>query len=649
LLLYGDGSYDNKTNSATNSNFILTYQSANSLTQTGSYVTDDFYGLLDAGEGGSTGYLDIGIGRLPVRNQTEADVVLNKIEHYYDPSTMGDWRSVVTFIGDDEDSDLHIDQANNLATQVDTSHPEFNIEKIFLDAYEQISTPSGESYPDAKDAIDNRMKKGCLIMNYTGHGGERGLSAEYVITIDGIKQWDNFDKLPLFVTATCEFSRYDDFEYTTAGENILLNPKGGGIGLLTTTRLVYAGPNYILNKAFYDYAFANNYNYRLGDLVRLTKIASGSNTNKRNFSLLGDPAMKLAYPRYHVVATDIPDTLIPMTKATISGEIQDDFSQKLSNFNGVIYPTIFDKRDTITTLSNDGNASPAFKFSVQNKIIYRGKASVENGDFSFSFIVPKDISYKNGFGKISFYANDSTDDALGYNDTILVGGTAINPIYDDEGPDISLYINTLDFQDGGVTNELPALIAYVADSTGINTVGNGIGHDITAVLDGNSSEAIVLNEFYESDLDNYQKGKVIYYFNDLTEGYHTLTFKVWDVMNNSSEQDISFEVVKSSDFVVENVFNYPNPFSESTNFYFDHNQAEEELSVSLEIYDIMGRTVRKFEQTLYPDGYRSGPIVWDGKTEGGAILSPGIYPYKVIVELTDGSMVQKSNKLVIVR
>ncbi|RKX17076.1 MAG: hypothetical protein DRP35_11570, partial [Candidatus Zixiibacteriota bacterium] len=250
LLLYGDGSYDNKTNSATNSNLILTYQSANSLTQTGSYVTDDFFGLLDPGEGGSTGYLDIGIGRLPVRNQTEADVVLNKIKHYYDPSTMGDWRSVVTFIGDDEDNDLHIDQANNLATQVDTSHPEFNIEKIFLDAYEQISTPSGESYPDAKDAIDNRMKKGCLIMNYTGHGGERGLSAEYVITIDGIKQWDNFDKLPLFVTATCEFSRYDDFEYTTAGENVLLNPKGGGIGLLTTTRLVYAGPNYNLNKAF---------------------------------------------------------------------------------------------------------------------------------------------------------------------------------------------------------------------------------------------------------------------------------------------------------------------------------------------------------------------------------------------------------------
>ncbi|RKX18523.1 MAG: hypothetical protein DRP35_09150, partial [Candidatus Zixiibacteriota bacterium] len=271
------------------------------------------------------------------------------------------------------------------------------------------------------------------------------------------------------------------------------------------------------------------------------------------------------------------------------------------------------------------------------------------GDFSFSFIVPKDISYKNGFGKISFYANDSANDALGYNDTILVGGTAINPIYDDEGPDISLYINTLDFRDGGVTNESPTLIAYVSDSSGINTVGNGIGHDITAVLDGNSAEAIVLNEFYESDLDSYQNGKVTYYFNDLTEGFHTLTFKVWDVMNNSSEQDISFEVVKSSDFVVENVFNYPNPFSESTNFYFDHNQAEEELSVSLEIYDIMGRTVRKFEQTLYPDGYRSGPIVWDGKTVGGAILPPGIYPYKVIIKLTDGSMVQKSNKLVIVR
>ncbi len=649
LLLYGDGSYDNKTVSTANSNYILTYQSPSSLSQSGSFVTDDFYGLLDLGEGGSSGYLDIGIGRLPVRNQSEADAVLNKIKHYYDPSTMGDWRNVVTFIGDDEDSNLHIDQANNLATQVDTSHPEFNVEKIFLDAYEQISTSSGESYPDAKEAIDNRMKKGCLIMNYTGHGGERGLTAEYVITIDGIKQWDNFDKLPLFVTATCEFSRYDDFEYTSAGESVLLNPKGGGIGLFTTTRLVYAGPNYVLNEAFYNYVFANNYNYRLGDLVRLTKIASGSSINKRNFSLLGDPAIKLAYPRYHAVATNVPDTLIPMTKATISGEIQDNSGQKLTNFNGIIYPAIFDKRDTITTLSNDGNASPSFKFSVQNKIIYKGKASVRNGEFSFSFIVPKDISYKNGYGKLSFYANDSLQDAFGYNDTIFVGGTAINPIYDDEGPDIELYINTLDFQDGGITNESPVLLAYVSDSTGINTVGNGIGHDITAILDGNSSEAIVLNEFYESDLDNYQKGKVIYYFNDLPEGFHTLTFKVWDVMNNSSEQDISFEVVKSSAFVIENVFNYPNPFSEFTNFYFDHNQAEEELSVALEIYDIMGRTIRKFEQTIYPDGYRSGPIVWDGKTAGGEILPPGIYPYKITVKLTGGSMVQKSNKLVIVR
>ncbi|HIE16503.1 MAG TPA: type IX secretion system sortase PorU, partial [Bacteroidales bacterium] len=649
LLLYGDGSYDNKTNSTINSNYILTYQSENSLTQSGSYVTDDFFGLLDTNEGGSTGYLDIGIGRFPVRTQTEANIVLDKIKHYYDPSTMGDWRNVITFIADDEDNNLHIGQANNLATQVDTSHPEFNIEKIYLDAYEQISTSSGESYPDAKAAIDNRIKKGCLIMNYTGHGGERGLSAEYIITIDGIKQWDNYDNLPLFVTATCEFSRYDDFEYTTAGEYVLLNSKGGGIALLSTTRLVYAGPNYILNKAFFSYVFENNYNYRLGDLVRLTKIVSGTSNNKRNFSLLGDPAMKLAYPKHHIVVTTIPDTLIPMTKVTISGEIQDDLNQKVTDFNGTIYPTIFDKRDTITTLSNDGAASPPYKFSVQNKILYKGKASVNNGNFSFSFIVPKDISYKNGFGKISFYANDSIQDALGYNDTIIIGGTAVNPIYDDEGPDINLYINTLDFQDGGITNESPVLIAYVSDSSGINTVGNGIGHDITAILDGNSAEAVVLNEFYESDLDSYQKGKVIYYFNNLSEGFHTLSFKVWDVMNNSSEQDISFEVVKSDDFVIDNVFNYPNPFSISTNFYFDHNQSEETLFVSIEIYDIMGRVVRRLQQTLYPEGYRSGPIVWEGTTSEGVLLPSGIYPYRIIVELNNGVHIQKSNKLVIVR
>ena len=525
LLLFGDGSYDNKSNDINNTNFILTYQSENSINPAYSFVTDDFFGLLDDNEGGATGLLDVGIGRFPVKSVEEAQSMIDKVLNYTNVNTMGDWRNSLCFIADDEDNNIHMKNANALTTLIDTTYPEYIIEKIFLDAYPQISTPNGERYPEVNTAINNKINKGTLIINYIGHGNELKLAHENILGINDIASWENMDKLPLFITATCEFSRFDDIgrnssgeitQPTSAGEHILLNQNGGGIALLSTTRLVYSDLNFILNQNFYKYVFQRDKNYRLGDVLRLTKIISGASHNKRNFTLLGDPALQLAYPKNIIITDSINgknisvniDTLKALSQVKISGYIEASNGIRLNDFNGTISPVVFDKVTTLSTLSNDG--TPKMNFDVQNNILYKGKASVTNGNFSFTFIIPKDISYNLGFGKISYYAHNNNYDAHGYCKNILIGGSADSLITDNRGPSINLYMNNKNFVFGGITDENPILLAFVKDGYGINTVGSGIGHDITAILDNNPSNLIVLNDYYESDINSYRSGKIEY-------------------------------------------------------------------------------------------------------------------------------------------
>jgi hypothetical protein len=656
LLLFGDGSYDNRTNSSENTNFILTYQSPQSLRVTESFVTDDFFGLLDDYEGGHEGIIDLGIGRFPVKSVEEATGVVNKISNYMtNPVTFGDWRNTVCFIADDEDSNAHMSQANQMATKVDTTYPVYNVNKIYLDSYQQVSTPVGDRYPEANLAIENQMQKGALIVNYTGHGNEVGWAHEQILSISDINNWTNFDKLPLFITATCEFSRYDDYERTSGGEYVLLNPKGGGIGLITTTRLVYSSPNFIFNNFFYDFVFTPNAEgeyYRMGDLIRYAKASTGSGINKRNFTLLGDPALSLAIPEEQVYTlkindvsvSAIPDTLKALSLVKIFGEVRNTEGTKISE-NGILYPTVYDKAQQINTLGNDTHS--IFSYFLQNSILYKGKASINAGDFEFSFIVPRDISYSLGFGKLSYYATIGQTDAHGYNRNVIIGGSSEIPLDDDEGPEIELYLNNEDFIFGGITDEFPKLLAYVVDSSGINTVGNGIGHDITAVLDDNSMQTYILNEYYESDLDSYQSGKVVYNFSNLIEGHHKLKFKVWDVNNNSSEEYLEFIVAKSAQLVLEHVFNYPNPFTTNTDFYFDHNQPNATLDVIIQVFTVSGKLIKTLDSQIFSDGYRSSPISWDGRDDFGDPIGRGVYFYRIKVRNEEGKVVDKFEKLVI--
>jgi hypothetical protein len=687
VLLLGDGSYDNKTrNLSINSNLIPTYETPNSTSVLSSTASDDFFGLMDPGEGAqaeSIGAMDIGIGRFTCRLASEVNAVVTKIENYYrkDPdfkiddsnitnctataeTTMGDWRNWLLFMGDDKDQAIHMSQADALALQVQASYPGFNIDKVYLDAYRRFSTPGGERYPDAAEDMNKRIKKGALIYNYTGHGGEVGLTEERVLDVETINGWTNINKPPLFITATCEFSRYDDPGRTSAGEYALLNPNGAAIGLLTTCRLAFSSTNSVLNTTLFNYMFKklpNGSKPALGDIIRETKANLSQSIYYANFHLLGDPALTLAYPdqkvitskiNTHTVSTSTSDTLSALSKITVSGFVADTMGNKLTNFNGVVYPTVFDKEIDVLGLLNDpdsysGAPGTPFKFKLQKNILYKGKAEVKNGDFSFTFIVPKDISFAYGPGKISYYATNGVTDATGYFKNVVVGGGAKNAPVDNDGPQVSLFMNDKNFVNGGTTNEKPVLYANLTDSSGINTLGTGIGHDISVVLDRNTTKPVILNDYYEAALNSYQSGRVRYPFEELSEGNHTLSFKAWDIQNNSSIVTTDFVVAPSAELALTHVLNYPNPFTSTTKFFLEHNQACTPLKVTVQIFTVSGKVVKTIQRSVTCEGFRPEGIDWDGKDDFGDKLGRGVYIYKVSILNTENKKAEKTEKLVI--
>jgi len=555
-------------------------------------------------------------------------------------------------------------QADELATYVSDHHPAYNNNKIYLDAYPQEELSTGPSYPGVTQAINDQVNRGALIINYTGHGGTQGLAHEKILTSNDIRNWTNKDKLPLFITATCEFSRYDqydrseDLEFTSAGEEVLLNTEGGGIGLFTTTRLVYSGPNHALNERFFEVVFAKDslqQNYRLGDIIIYSKNNTGAGINKRNFTLLGDPSMRITYPRHRVITDSINgsvaslenDTLAALQWVTVSGHLESEDSQFLNGFNGMVYPKVFDKVRAVETLSNDGG-SP-FSFIARNSILYSGEATVSDGRFSFGFYMPKDINYAYGPGKISYYSQNAEIDAQGSFEGFQVGGVGTENIEDNEYPQIELFMNDSFFISGGITDGNPELLAYVSDNLGINTTGNGIGHDLTATLDQEQINAVILNEFYQANANSYNSGVIRYPYSNLEAGPHTVTVKVWDIHNNSAESSLDFVVMDSEEMLIEQLYNYPNPFFDRTWFSMEHNRPDSNLRLVLSIYNMNGEKVRVIDMQIQSPGYRLEPIEWEGTSSGGARLGAGIYIYQATLITENGEQDSASGKLIIAR
>ncbi len=661
LLLFGDASFDYKNRKNDNTNFVPCWESWESLNIINSVATDDYFGCLDDGEGtGGSDKVDIGIGRFPVDNIDQAQLAVDKVIHYDTKSaeTFGSWRNTITFLADDEDYNGHMHDAETLTNYLETTYPVLNIDKIYVDAYEQISTPSGQRAPQVNQAINNRMDKGTLIFNYSGHGGEIGLGHERFLQLADINSWKNWDKLTTFITATCEFSRYDDPARVSAGEQVFLNPNGGGVALFSTTRATYASANLALNMAI----FKNNLFTKkegefptFGDVIMNSKVVGGD--NDRKFILIGDPAQKLAYPDFeantlkinqHVVVDGEYDTLRALQHVSVEGNIVDINNNPVTDFNGTIYPTIYDKKNKIMTKGTD-SGSQQEAFYLWKSILFSGSASIKNGQFSFDFVVPKDIGYNYGKGRISYYFNSDTQDGVGYYENIVIGGYDEGANGDTEGPEITLYMNDTLFKPGSITNENPVLVAYVQDESGINTTGNGIGHNIVATLDNQSEEKYILNDFYNSDVNRYNKGVIQYPLRNLTEGWHTISLKVWDIYNNSSEASIDFKVVKASVVDIESLYNYPNPFYDRTTFVFAHNQADQPLEVTLYIYAADGRLVKTIKQTYSPKGFVSSQLIWNGDSDSGEKLSKGLYICNLKVVNSDGSIGTKRSKLILAR
>jgi hypothetical protein len=680
LLLFGDGTFDNKRGTVLNPDFIITYQSANSITPPLSHVSDDYFGLLDDDDSESfTDKLDIGVGRLIVNNTSEGNDMVRKIRNYLadnnginpgdhcladENNAYGPWRNRIVFTSDDMDGDgfegiIHMAQSDSYTQLVRTKHPSYDLVKLYMDAYKQVSTPGGQRYPEGAEDIRRNVQNGALIVNYVGHGGERGWAHERILDIPTIKGWTNFGRLPLFVTATCELARFDDPSFVSAGEHIILNKNGGAIALLTTTRIVYSGPNNALATAFYNVALDDHIYEPLtmGDAVRMTKNSPGvASANMRNFSLLGDPSIPLVYPKKDVYTTEINGVNVEETQTvgalqlvTVKGYVGDANGQILSDFNGVVYPTVFDKEATVFVQNNDGGNPWSFK-SFRN-IIHKGKASVVNGQFTFSFVIPKDISYTFGNGRISYYAVETIGnrDAHGHFEDFIIGGTYDGAVTDYEGPRIDLFMNSENFVYGGITNETPVLIARLFDENGINTVGSGIGHDIVSILNDRSQESTLLNDYFESDLDTYQSGRVQFQMSKLPEGNHKLSLRAWDVHNNSNTEFTEFVVASSADMALAHVLNYPNPFTTKTSFFFEHNQACQSLDVQIQVFTVSGKLVKTINRTVLSNAFRSEPIDWDEKDDFGDNIGRGVYVYRVRATTPEGKSAEQFEKLVILK
>ena len=677
LLLVGDASYDLRhlQDEQEDDNFIPAYETNQSMDPIRSFPSDDYYALLDDLEGNDhlKGALDIAVGRLPVGSADEAMSTVNKIIHYDNsPGTFGDWRLRTAFVSDDEDGNLHLNQSEIITTNVENANETYNLNKIYLDAYPQVSTAGGPRYPDVNAAINASVQKGSLVVNYLGHGGHQGWSQERVLTVPDIQSWSNEDKLPVFVTATCSFTGYDEPTYKSAGEEVLLNPVGGAVALLTTVRAVYSSSNKRLTSAVFDHFFdLDEYGNHipLGEVVRLAKNSNPVDTvdiNARKFAIIGDPSMVVAFPEHNIALTEINgvetgtgnDTIGAMEEVTLKGEIRNRDSVLIEDFNGTVSVTIFDKRVKAKTLGNDPK-SYVREFNTLSRVIFKGNATVVNGKFAISFVVPADIDFSYGNGKISMYATDEmTTDAAGSYEDIIIGGTGDDIAIDDIGPELDLFMNNTEFVNGQVVGPNPVLLVNLFDENGINILGSSIGHDLEGVLDNNTEQKFILNDFYEADQDSYKSGKVRYPLYGLEPGKHSITVTAWDVAGNFTEGTIEFVVETDPGNPIRTVSNYPNPMTGQTTFRIAHDLNINSADVEIRIYDVNGRdmgyirTVGAQSQDGIIDDIR-----WDENTGDCTVvlqnLNSGVYLYNVTVtpSLSSTQPVRYSNnwgKLVLV-
>ena len=666
LLIVGKGSYDYKDRMPNNTNFVPTYESRNSLAPLETYSSDDYYAFLENHEGQwgegpvESHTLEIGVGRLPVKTIDEAKNVVDKIIAYdLNKKSYGSWRKNIVFVADDgSNSDgftsTHQNQANTMAVSIEDVQESFDTKKIFLGTYTKTVKPNGEVIPEVNKDIVSWFDRGSIVINYTGHGSEKLLADERVFTVDDITGLEN-ESYPFMVTATCEFGRQDDPAIVSSAELSVIQPRGGTIGLVTTARPVNSPTNFLLNQEFYSSLFEREQGkyIPLGEVFRKTKNSSMSGVSNRNFSLLGDPSLTLALPTNSIAVSSIQtstgsDTLKALSLVTVNGEVQDETATRIVSFNGTLEATLFDKEvESVTIGKND----PPYKFKERNSTLYRGRASVKEGAFEFQFIVPKNIAYDIGEGKLSLYASDLEQerDAGGATSAFKIGGSEKNPPDDDTPPTVKVWVGDTTFINGGVTDPNTSLVVKLQDASGINISNYGIGNTLVAILDNNDEHAFALSDYFQTETDDYTTGWVDYPLKDLVPGKHTITVKAWDTYNNPAETSVDFMVTDGQVLVIETLGNSPNPFENETKIFFTHNRSGDDLEALLHIYSITGQEVKTYNLSIPTSPYYVELVEINGFEDFGKKLPGGVYLARLAVRsLTNGSKSERVTKLIVV-
>ncbi len=667
LLLFGDGSFDNRKltsawKSVDMSNMLLTYQTENSLSSQ-SYVIDDYFGFLDDADNKKSlqnKKLCLGIGRFPIRTVEQATQMVDKVISYMENKNTGSWKNNLCFMADDGSNTdgfmtEHMEFADQLAGYVESEHPEFLVNKLYYDAYKKDMTAG--TYPDVRSGLQKLLKDGLLLFNYTGHGGTTALSDEKVLTQTDINQF-TYTHLPVWVTATCDFTRFDDLN-TSAGEDVFLNKSSGGIALFTTVRVAYSRPNFPINDNVIRNLFERNNGRRrtLGEVMQATKNTLSS-VYKLGFCLIGDPAVKMAYPEFGMKVTTVNGQSVDgnsisfkaLEKITVEGEVLDVSGQLVTDFTGIVNPTVKDSKVTVTCLKNSNkDDSPAFTFTDYPNTIFIGNDSVRNGKFSFTFTVPKDISYSNLQGKMNLYAVDteSGNEAQGNFDNFIVGGTSDTAETDTIGPEIrALYLNDTTFVDGGQVNTTPYFFAELWDKSGVNITGSSVGHDMMLVIDESTVLSYNLNSYYELLPGEDGTGIVKFPIPALEPGKHTAEFWVWDILNNSTVRTFTFEVVEGLKPFLFDVIATPGIAREQVTFHLMHNRPESRMRVGIMVYDLAGRQLWKHEESGTSGLFENYTVSWD-LTSGGARMRPGVYIYRAAISTDNSKDATKARKFII--
>ena len=643
LLLFGIANFNSRNyNSASQ---IPVFESAASTGVLTSYPSDDFYSILEDNDDINNftriKKLAIATGRLPVRNTAEADTVVEKIINYQRNLNGGAWKNKITWVADDGDYNLHLEDAEAISTHLQQKNVSWNQKKIYLDLYAATKNIAGNTYPLVNSEIVQTVNEGTLILNYTGHGNFTRLAEEAVISQTDVLQWNNATKLPLMITASCDFAPYDQPQLSPFGFDALMKNSKGVIGLVAASRLVFAYSNKQINDHFIQQLLVpdslGNF-LTIGEALQRAKMQAWSADEDRmnafKFSLLGDPAMRLSLPKYEIGIISLnqktfteKDTLLAGNKYTLKGAVNNKGVLQ-SNFNGILDFVLYDAITNKKTLANAGTSRET-TVAMQENILFKGKVTVTKGNFTVDFLLPKEVSLQKNL-KIQMTAYNELADAIGVYDRLIALDAGVVLMNDNQGPALKIFLNDSNFINGGWAAARSTLILHLTDSAGIQTSGNALGHDMVLVIDNDYKNTIVLNNYFLSDLDTYQKGNLMYVLPLLAEGAHSIMIKVWDLLGNSTTKTLNFVVPATEIVSLKNLYNYPNPFQNFTQFSFEHNKVGVNLEINLSLYDSRGNLL--FTKPL--NGiYKANRVVanWDGAGIGSAQIQAGVYYYRLII------------------